>query len=557
MTNPDSTGTAARNEKNWNLARYFFLAAWCVVFYFMFYSTGLATIGAFKDPVNDLAHGWVVLPGAFIAAWTIRDQLRGAAGRPAWGGLLVLVLVLALHWLGQRGGQSRFSQLAMILAIPAVAWTCWGRNLARTLLFPTTFLLFIIPTNFLGVFTLPLRLASTWVSTGLLNGVGIKVIREGSALISATGKFNLEVADPCSGMRSIFAIIALCWAYGFIMQKTVPRMIALLTFSIPLAVVANIIRLFSVGVVANFWGETSAMHVFHDLSGFITFTAATAIMLLFGEYVVPKIGTYTPPPPAAPPARQAPWPAGIAFVVLAIVMTLGMTSHLRRQPANITLDADNFIAQTLPDKLGHMQGQPVWYCHRQQCLTFFPESEVKSWRDKTPLCVFCGDELHSISMAEKALLPEDTRMLKRLYQDSNQSWTASVVVSGRNRVSIHRPEMCLPGHGYEIISKTPHTLVLENNKKLNVIVYKLTKPSTGDVGFVNFLASDNMQTSSHLKRICYDIWERSFHNRIHRWSMFTFVSSAPLDNEESLASLQRMLSSWLPQVYLGELPDAE
>ena len=103
------------NEKMWNVARLALAGVWVVVLYVMLKPPIRTSIDIFQDNMSDMTHGWLVAPGALLAAWTLRDKVRAAAGRPAWDELFLLLLVFALLWLGMRGSQSRFSQLALVL----------------------------------------------------------------------------------------------------------------------------------------------------------------------------------------------------------------------------------------------------------------------------------------------------------------------------------------------------------------------------------------------------------------------------------------------------------
>jgi len=394
----------------------------------------------------------------------------------------------------------------------------------------------------------------------LLNGFSIDLVRQGSALVSASGKFSLDVADPCSGIKSIFAILALSAAYAFFTQKTVLRALVLIASGVPLAVVANIIRLSTIGIVAEFFGQARAMQVFHDMSGFITFPIAILVLIPLGEKVIPKIGRVPKAAPAAPPARQAPWPAGLAFLLAATVATAAMHVSLKRMPETV-FGEDNFLVFELPDSLGNLKGQPIWYCHDDLCQSWFSESEVahtvKVEEDESAFhCLKCESPLHPGSLLETQVLPDDTRFMKSQYGGGEYNWNVTVVVSGRSRQSIHRPELCLPGQGYVIDYKAPHTLILDNGRRLDVMLFKVSKAGSPSFSFVNFLASDRVQTSSHFTRICHDIWQRSAYGRVNRWAMFTFVGSKPVDSPGELENLRAMLSSWWPRVYLPESPGA-
>ena len=539
------------NEKNWNIARLALLGAWLAILCVIFYPVAMGAVHLWQNKTSDMMHGWIVTPVALAMAWPLRKKITASAGRPAWGGLLLLPLIFALLWFGHRGGQPRFSQLGMLLAIPCVLWAGWGRNVAKTLLFPTAFMLFIIDLSIFDIVTLPLRLLSSWISMFMLNGFNIGVIREGSALVSTTGRFNLDVAEPCSGLRSIFAILTISAAYGFFHQKTLLRALSVIAFGVPVAVIANIVRLITIGVVAHLFGQDKAMQIYHDASGFITFPVAILLMMVFGDKVAPRIGKVPPPAPIAPPAKQAPWPAGICFLLLAAAFSAGMMATINRLPPTI-LEPDAFIARQLPEKLGHIQGSPVWYCQQMNCQRMFAESEVENWdRDtKKPLCAFCGHALDPLSAGEANLLPADTRILKRIYKNAQDSYLVTVVVSGMNRASIHRPQQCLPAQGYEIASQTVHHLTLDNGARLDIVLIKARKAGAPDIGFVNFLVSNRLQTASHFHRLLHDAWQRSVYGRINRWAMFSIVGNESIETPEQLERIRVLLSDWLPQVWL-------
>ena len=183
---------------------------------------------AFLNPDNDMFYGWLVPLVSLAVAWALRKKLCAAAGRPAWVGIFLLAPMFALSWSGRHCNQPQVSQLAMLLSVPAVTWVGLGRSVARVLLFPTTFLLLIVPIAFLDViasflglppFTVSLRVVVAVLSTGLLNGLGVETFREGMFIESPSGLFQFYVADVCSGLRSIAAIIMLTAAYGFAIDR--------------------------------------------------------------------------------------------------------------------------------------------------------------------------------------------------------------------------------------------------------------------------------------------------------------------------------------------------
>ena len=127
-----------------------------------------------------------------------------------------------------------------------------------------------------------------------------------------------------------------------------------------------------------------------------------------------------------------------------------------------------------------------------------------------------------VSEAERHVLPDDTQFDKRRYEDGDGNWfQVSMVIGGKSKSSIHRPELCLPTQGFQMMS--PRTV------KIGEIDWHFVTLARGAVpacGFAyTFFNQDGYRTSSHLKRIFRDVWDRSIRGRIDRWVMVTVYSS--------------------------------
>jgi exosortase len=133
--------------------------------------------------------------------------------------------------------------------------------------------------NFFDSFSFQLRILATAISAGLLNGAGIEVVRSGSSIHAANGSFALEVADPCSGIRSLLAMTALTAAYAYFISGSLWKRLILFSSAIPLAIVGNIVRVMSIAVVARFAGQEKAMHYYHDYSGYVIFAVAVILLM--------------------------------------------------------------------------------------------------------------------------------------------------------------------------------------------------------------------------------------------------------------------------------------
>lgn len=232
----------------------------------------------------DYSHGYFIPFVSLGVVWYRRKEIFSVAMRTDYRGLGVVLFALALHWLGAKMEQTRFSLMSLILLLWGVPFYLFGWDLAKKLIFPCSYLVFCIPLNFMDVISFPLRLFSTVLATHMLNGIGIGAIRSGTAIYSnVAGGFEFDVADPCSGLRSLLAMTALTAVYAYFTQKTILKQWILFAASIPLAVVGNIARIVTVAVVAEALGGKLALGLYHDYSGYILFTASITMMVIFGS----------------------------------------------------------------------------------------------------------------------------------------------------------------------------------------------------------------------------------------------------------------------------------
>jgi len=233
---------------------------------------------------GDYSHGWLIPIMSLYVIWSRRKELAAATKRISYAGLACVVACLFLHWLGAKAQQTRLSLFALVGLTWSIPFYLYGWEVAKRLIFPCAYLIFCIPFNFLDSVTHPLRIFATQVASLLLNGVGIGVEQSGARLHSMTpGGFDLDVADACSGIRSLIAITALTAIYANLTQRTAWKQWLMFAMSIPLALVGNVVRIFTTGIVAEAFGTDLAMQLYHDFSGFIIFMVVFILLISAGS----------------------------------------------------------------------------------------------------------------------------------------------------------------------------------------------------------------------------------------------------------------------------------
>ncbi len=231
----------------------------------------------------DYSHGYFIPFVSLGVIWYKRKEIFSVETSVDWRGLVVVILALLIHWLGAKMQQTRLSLGSLVLLIWGVPFYLFGWQLAKKIIFPCSYLAFCIPLNFLDVIAFPLRMFSTKLSVGMLNGFGIEAIRSGTAIIIPSMPTGMDVADPCSGLRSLLAMTALTAVYAYLTQKTFIKKWILFLASIPLAVIGNISRIVTIAVVSEALGPKPALGLYHDYSGYILFTAAITAMVIVGS----------------------------------------------------------------------------------------------------------------------------------------------------------------------------------------------------------------------------------------------------------------------------------
>ena len=240
----------------------------------------------FRDPLEDMSYGWYVPVFSLYVLWRERREILASLGEPSVLGPLAALPFLFAGFLGIRGCQVRLEIVGFIGVLLGLVWTFFGWRTMQRVLFPLGFLLFCLPLHtYLDLVTIHLRLLGVSIAYEALQGVGVDVVRQGTMLLSPTGAFSIDVADPCSGMRSLFAMMALTAGYAYFTQPTWLRRGLLFALAIPIAVLGNVARIFSIVAVAATCSADFATGFYHDYSGYVIFLVALLLMVMTGGLI--------------------------------------------------------------------------------------------------------------------------------------------------------------------------------------------------------------------------------------------------------------------------------
>jgi len=228
---------------------------------------------------KDFSLNWAMPLFAAYAVYAKRHELAAAPKSPSVTGAFIVALSLTLHVLAYRTHLPSVSILTVVGAVWGSCYALWGWRVARLLLFPTGYTLLCFG-NHLLIHAVPaLRSMASAASWWTLNGFGMEVVREGTFLHSHAGQgFAFDIADACSGFRSVLTLTTIAPLYAFLYMRGTRRKWALCLLAAPIAVLTNICRIITVMAVARRAGMEMAMILWHDFAGIVVFFA-TALLL--------------------------------------------------------------------------------------------------------------------------------------------------------------------------------------------------------------------------------------------------------------------------------------
>lgn len=230
---------------------------------------------------DEQGHGPIILAVSLWLIWRARDGIAAAArgGRP-WPGGAALAFALLVFVLGRTQGLLAFEVLSMIVLIGALLLGLGGWASLRVVWFPLFFMIFMVPLpeTLVAAVTSPLKSAVSTVASNLLYAVGYPVARSG--VILTVGPYQLMVADACAGLNSMFTLEALGMLYMNLMKYTrAARNATLALLLIPIAFVANVVRVLILVLVTYYFGDAAGQGFVHGFAGIVLFVVALMLML--------------------------------------------------------------------------------------------------------------------------------------------------------------------------------------------------------------------------------------------------------------------------------------
>jgi exosortase len=246
---------------------------------------------------DNYSHGILIVPIALYFAWERRERLLNAPAQPSVLGLIVIVGSILVLMAGILGAELFLTRISIIGIVAGTVLFVLGWAHLRILMLPIAFLLLMIPIPAIifNQIAFPLQLLASRFGEATLRALSIPVLREGNVITLATTQ--LEVAEACSGIRSLISLLTLGIVYGYFVSSslTVRTMLALAT--IPVAILANGLRVAGTGIAAHYYGPAAAEGFFHTFSGWLVFVVSFAMLFLIHRLIARWTPQAAVPPP--------------------------------------------------------------------------------------------------------------------------------------------------------------------------------------------------------------------------------------------------------------------
>jgi len=261
---------------NWRIAVVLLLVAWL-------YAPIVARLAQqwWSDP--NFSHGFFVPAFSAFVLWQDRFRLAAISRKPSSWGLPLILLALAMLVLGVFGAELFLSRLSLIALAAGLVIFFLGWQMLRAVLFPLLFsiLMVPIPAIVFGQITFPLQILASKLAAWSLPLCGVPVLREGNVINLPA--MPLEVAEACSGIRSLLSLTTLAIMYGYLMEKRVGVRTILALASIPIAVAANGFRIIGTGLLVQYWDPDKAEGFFHAFSGWLIFVVSLFMLFMLHQ----------------------------------------------------------------------------------------------------------------------------------------------------------------------------------------------------------------------------------------------------------------------------------
>jgi exosortase D (VPLPA-CTERM-specific) len=233
----------------------------------------------YHDP--NYSHGFLIPLVSGYLLWEKRKILNHLFLNPSNLGIVVILGGIVLRFIGQLGAELFLMRFSLLVILTGLVIFLFGKGYLKAISFPLAYLIFMIPLPFLvfNAIAFPLQLVASRIAAQFLDLLAIPALREGN--IIQLPYFTMEVAEACSGIRSLISLLALATAFAYFSEKGWLKRSIIIVSAIPIAILVNAMRVSTTGILVYWISPEAAQGFFHIFSGWLMFLLAFG--LLFAE----------------------------------------------------------------------------------------------------------------------------------------------------------------------------------------------------------------------------------------------------------------------------------
>jgi exosortase len=239
---------------------------------------------------ENYSHGFIVPVIAGYFLYLNLGKLKESRVLPSNFGIVVIIFALIQLTIGYVGTEFFSMRLSIVVLLSGIVLYLFGKDVLKVMSLPIGYLFFMVPLPYIvyDSIAFPLKLFVAKYSVIFLKLIGISVWRDGNIIMLSNTV--LEVADACSGIRSLMSLLALSVAFAYLSQDSFVKRIIVILSAIPIAIFANGVRVIVTGILAQHWGAKAAEGFFHEFAGLAVFGVAVVMLLLTGALLRRKKG---------------------------------------------------------------------------------------------------------------------------------------------------------------------------------------------------------------------------------------------------------------------------
>jgi exosortase D (VPLPA-CTERM-specific) len=427
----------------------------------------------------NFSHGPFVPLFSLYVLWQERDRLRALPRKPSWSGLVLLIFGLFVLAAGVVGAELFLSRISLLIILAGLVVLFFGWKHLRAAAFPFAFLLLMIPIPkiIFNQLTLPLQQFASITAAHVLPFLGVPVYREGN--IINLPAMPLEVAEACSGIRSLMSLATLAIIYGYFMESRKWIRVALALASLPIAVAANAFRIVGTGLLVQYWDPDKAEGFFHAFSGWLIFVVSLGLLLVVHRILVWIDHWWDPASTAGTMPLRAPNPGASAEKNSVLDHTRGTHLYLRLACTLALLFATGLLLHRRAASEVVVSPAP---------LSTFPK-QLGEWS---------STDLPIEASTREVLGPGDF-MLRHYEAGERPSIDLFIAYFPSQRVgdTMHSPQNCIPGSGWTVLRNHRIQLSVPGQAPFPVNEYVVARGGYRQLVLYWYLAHDRAVASEY------------------------------------------------------------